>query len=143
MTFGERLRQLRKAKNLNQSELADKVGINFTYLSKIENEQLDFAQYPSPRTRSEVGEGAGRRRGRTDADGQESAGQTSKNGSSSDPTPSASSPPWTTTALDNVLEGHRGKERTNEQAAPQVPEKRGHRGRDRRPHPASTRRRLA
>jgi transcriptional regulator with XRE-family HTH domain len=27
--------------------LADKVGINFTYLSKVESEKLDFAQYPS------------------------------------------------------------------------------------------------
>ena len=47
MTFGERLRELRKAKNLSQRVLADKVGINFTYLSKVESEKLDFAQYPS------------------------------------------------------------------------------------------------
>lgn len=47
MTFGERLRELRKAKNLSQRTLADKVGINFTYLSKVESEKLDFAQYPS------------------------------------------------------------------------------------------------
>jgi transcriptional regulator with XRE-family HTH domain len=47
MTFGERLRELRKAKNLSQRALADKVGINFTYLSKVESERLDFAQYPS------------------------------------------------------------------------------------------------
>ncbi len=47
MTFGERLRELRKAKNLSQRALADKVDINFTYLSKVESEKLDFAQYPS------------------------------------------------------------------------------------------------
>ena len=47
MTFGERLRELRRAKNLSQRALADKVGINFTYLSKVESEKLDFAQYPS------------------------------------------------------------------------------------------------
>lgn len=47
MTFGERLRELRKAKNLSQRALAEKVGINFTYLSKVESERLDFAQYPS------------------------------------------------------------------------------------------------
>ena len=47
MTFGERLRELRKAKNLSQRALAEKVGINFTYLSKVESEKLDFAQYPS------------------------------------------------------------------------------------------------
>jgi HTH-type transcriptional regulator, competence development regulator len=47
MTFGEKLRELRKAKNLSQRALGDLVGINFTYLSKIESEKLDFAQYPS------------------------------------------------------------------------------------------------
>ena len=46
-TFGQRLRELRKAKKLGQRGLADAVGINFTYLSKIENERLDFAQFPS------------------------------------------------------------------------------------------------
>ncbi len=34
--FGARLRELRKQTGLSQRELADKVGINFTYLSKIE-----------------------------------------------------------------------------------------------------------
>lgn len=47
MKFGQRLRELRRAKNLGQRGLAKKVGINYTYLSKIENERLDFAQYPS------------------------------------------------------------------------------------------------
>lgn len=46
-TFGVRLRELRKAKGLSQRALADRVEVNFTYLSKIENEKLDFAQYPS------------------------------------------------------------------------------------------------
>ena len=50
MTFGERIRQLRKAKNLNQSELAGKVGINFTYLSKIENDRLASSEFPSEET---------------------------------------------------------------------------------------------
>jgi transcriptional regulator with XRE-family HTH domain len=50
MTFGERIRQLRKAKNLNQSELADKVGINFTYLSKIENDNVASSEFPSEET---------------------------------------------------------------------------------------------
>ena len=40
MTFGERIRQLRKEKKLTQQELADMVGINFTYLSKIENDKI-------------------------------------------------------------------------------------------------------
>jgi transcriptional regulator with XRE-family HTH domain len=47
MTFGERIRQLRKEKNLSQRDLATKVGVNFTYISKIENEKLDFGDYPS------------------------------------------------------------------------------------------------
>ena len=37
MTFGQRLRELRKSKGITQRALADKVGISFTYLSKIEN----------------------------------------------------------------------------------------------------------
>lgn len=35
--FGLKLRDLRKAAQLTQRELAEKVGIDFTYLSKIEN----------------------------------------------------------------------------------------------------------
>lgn len=45
--FGERLRELRRAKGLSQKRLATQVNINFTYLSKIESEKLDFAPYPS------------------------------------------------------------------------------------------------
>lgn len=39
-TFGQRFRQLRKAKGLSQRELADLVGVDFTYLSKIENDRI-------------------------------------------------------------------------------------------------------
>lgn len=39
MDFGTRLRQLRVGK-FNQRVLADKVGIDFTYLSKIENGKM-------------------------------------------------------------------------------------------------------
>lgn len=46
-TFGQRLRELRKERDLSQKKLAELVEINFTYLSKIENERLDFAQFPS------------------------------------------------------------------------------------------------
>lgn len=46
-TFGQRLRELRKAKGLSQRALGDIVGVNFTYISKVENEKLDFALYPS------------------------------------------------------------------------------------------------
>jgi PAS domain S-box-containing protein len=47
MTFGQRLRELRKAKGLTQRELADRVGLSFTYLSKIENEAM-----PPPRVKT-------------------------------------------------------------------------------------------
>ena len=50
MTFGERVRDLRKAKNLSQRELADIIDMNFTYLSKIENGKLNFASFPSEET---------------------------------------------------------------------------------------------
>ena len=39
-TFGERLRELRKAKKLSQRELADRVGVDFSYISKVENDRL-------------------------------------------------------------------------------------------------------
>jgi transcriptional regulator with XRE-family HTH domain len=47
MTFGERLRALRKARNLSQRALADLAGVNFTYVSKVESQKLDFGLYPS------------------------------------------------------------------------------------------------
>lgn len=47
MRFGEKIRALRKAKGLPQRALAKKLGVSFTYLSKIENENLDFGDYPS------------------------------------------------------------------------------------------------
>ncbi len=47
MTFGERVRELRKAKDLTLRELAAKLKVNFTYLSKIENQKLSFGEYPS------------------------------------------------------------------------------------------------
>ncbi|MFA5317634.1 MAG: helix-turn-helix transcriptional regulator, partial [Dehalococcoidales bacterium] len=34
--FGARLRELRKQRGLTQRELAEQVGVNFSYLSKIE-----------------------------------------------------------------------------------------------------------
>jgi HTH-type transcriptional regulator, competence development regulator len=45
--FGMRVRELRRAKNLGQRALAKMVGVSFTYLSRIENENLDFGPYPS------------------------------------------------------------------------------------------------
>lgn len=46
MTFGQKIRELRKKHDLTQRELAGRVGINFTYLSKIENNKLQQVQFP-------------------------------------------------------------------------------------------------
>lgn len=62
-TFGQRLRELRKAKGLAQRELAEKVsalmkeegrGFDFTYLSKIENERTAPPSIPVIRRLAEV-----------------------------------------------------------------------------------------
>lgn len=47
MTFGERIRELRQVKNLTLRDLAKKVRVTFTYLSKIENQKLSFGEFPS------------------------------------------------------------------------------------------------
>jgi len=47
MTFGERIRELRLAKDLTLRALAKEVGVTFTYLSKIENQKLSFGEFPS------------------------------------------------------------------------------------------------
>ncbi len=38
-TFGQKIRRLRKAKKMTQSELAESCGVDFTYISKIENDK--------------------------------------------------------------------------------------------------------
>jgi HTH-type transcriptional regulator, competence development regulator len=47
MTFGERVRHLRHAKDWSLRDLAGKVGVGFTYLSRVENERLNFGDYLS------------------------------------------------------------------------------------------------
>jgi transcriptional regulator with XRE-family HTH domain len=47
MQFGEKIRELRLAKNLTLRDLAAKIGVDFTYVSKIENQKLSFGDYPS------------------------------------------------------------------------------------------------
>ncbi len=46
MRFGGKIRSLRRAANLGQRALADRVGVSFTYISKIENSHLSFGDYP-------------------------------------------------------------------------------------------------
>ncbi len=41
MDFGPYLRGLRRAQRLTQQQLADAIGVDFTYLSKIENGRVD------------------------------------------------------------------------------------------------------
>ena len=45
--FGQRVRQLRLGMGLSLRDLAPRVGVGFTYLSKVENGRLDFGDYPS------------------------------------------------------------------------------------------------
>jgi transcriptional regulator with XRE-family HTH domain len=47
MRFGQRIKELRKEKGLGQRALGKLVGVSFTYISKVENHQLDFGEYPS------------------------------------------------------------------------------------------------
>ena len=50
MTFGSKIRELRLQNDLTQRQLAEKVNINFTYLSKIENDKLKDVHFPSEET---------------------------------------------------------------------------------------------
>jgi HTH-type transcriptional regulator, competence development regulator len=43
VTLGERLRQLRKDKKLTLRALAEAAGVDFTYLSKIENDKAGYS----------------------------------------------------------------------------------------------------
>ncbi len=53
-TVGQRIREIRKQRNLTQRELADRVGINFTYLSRVENDRLDDEQTPREETLQKI-----------------------------------------------------------------------------------------
>ena len=51
--FGEYLRKLRKSRGLSQRDLADKIGVSYTYISKIENAAL---KPPSNKTIGKIAE---------------------------------------------------------------------------------------
>lgn len=38
-TFGQKIRRLRKSRRITQAELAESIGVDFTYISKIENDK--------------------------------------------------------------------------------------------------------
>lgn len=47
MRFGDRVRELRQKKDWTLRDLAQEVGVGFTYLSRVENERLNYGDYPS------------------------------------------------------------------------------------------------
>jgi transcriptional regulator with XRE-family HTH domain len=47
MTFGEHVRKLRRAKGLSLRDVASKVGVGFTYLSRVETGNMTYGDYPS------------------------------------------------------------------------------------------------
>ena len=47
MNFGQRVRELRREKEWSLRDLAAKVDVGFTYLSRVENERLNYGDYPS------------------------------------------------------------------------------------------------
>ncbi len=42
-SFGEVIKQARKDKGYSQRELSERLGLDFTYLSKLENNRADYA----------------------------------------------------------------------------------------------------
>lgn len=49
MKFGKKIRELRIKKGMTLRNLAPLVGVGYHYLSKVENEKLDFGQFPGER----------------------------------------------------------------------------------------------
>ncbi len=47
MNFGDRVRELRQKKGWRLLDLAEKVDVGSTYLSRVENERLNYGDYPS------------------------------------------------------------------------------------------------
>ena len=47
MRFGERVRELRRKKGWRLRDLAERVGVGHTHLSRIENERLNYGEFPT------------------------------------------------------------------------------------------------
>ena len=47
MTFGQRVRELRIAKSMTQLELAERLNVSMSYISKVERSRLQSCDYPS------------------------------------------------------------------------------------------------
>ncbi len=46
MRFGDQVRILRARCGLTQQQVADRLGVSVSYMSKVENERLHFGDYP-------------------------------------------------------------------------------------------------
>lgn len=55
--FGTKLKQLRKERRITQRDLADRTGIDFTYISKMENGKLENP--PSEKTITNIAKSLG------------------------------------------------------------------------------------
>ncbi|MGH2460936.1 MAG: helix-turn-helix domain-containing protein [Chloroflexota bacterium] len=53
-SFGKTIRELRKACGISQRDLAERSGIDFTYLSKIENERMPPPAEPTIQVMAET-----------------------------------------------------------------------------------------
>ncbi len=47
MQFGNRVRELREQRGWTQRDLADRLDVSVSYISKVENGRLHFGDYPS------------------------------------------------------------------------------------------------
>jgi len=47
MKFGQRVRQLRTANSMTQSELAERLSVSMSYISKVERGRLQSGDFPS------------------------------------------------------------------------------------------------
>ncbi len=47
MQFGTRVRIIRNQRGMTQLELANRMSVSVSYISKVENERLQFGDYPS------------------------------------------------------------------------------------------------
>lgn len=47
MQFGERVRELRHTRGVKQADLAERMNVSVSYISKVENGKLHFGDYPS------------------------------------------------------------------------------------------------
>ena len=47
MQLGQRVRELRDQQGFTQKDLGERIGVSVSYISKVENDNLHFGDYPS------------------------------------------------------------------------------------------------